>query len=130
MQPLRPRLEELGIGAIDREAEVISAVGTHDAFAHYRVPGVQALHVAADLGHLSGPLVTRNDRIAHRDDVLAIQEFKVGVADPDSARSDEHLLWPDLGRLAVRDDRALWRLKDQRLHFVLLSRPTRLKRTT
>src|SRR5262249_14935904 len=74
------------------ETEVL---GADHAFADHPVAGRELRDAVPDPGDLAGPLVTGDDRIAHRDDVAALEQIDVGAADADRARRDEHLVIGD-----------------------------------
>src|SRR5438270_11853077 len=101
MQPFRARPEVLRVGAADRKAEVVSPTGADYALAYHPIPSRQPAHRRADLDHLARPLVSRDDRVADRNDVVAGEQFEVGVADSHRMRADEHLVGPDLRLLDV-----------------------------
>jgi hypothetical protein len=118
VQPLAARLEVLGIGAVDGEAEVVSAFRPDDALADHTVAGFQALDGGPHLDHLAAPLVARHDRVGDRDDVAPLVELEVRVADTDGVRADEHLVGADLGMLDVGHDCAARRFEDKGLHVL------------
>src|SRR5207344_2635340 len=94
VQPRRLGDEVLGVGSADREAEVVVAV-VDDAFAHDAMAGTKGGDGAANLGDLARPLVARNDRIGDRDDVAALVELEVRMADADVPRAHEYLVRRD-----------------------------------
>ena len=60
-----------------------------------RSPGLRVVDAAPDLGDLARPLVARDDRVRDGDDVAALVELEVRVADADVARAHEHLVRGD-----------------------------------
>src|SRR5207248_919853 len=90
VQPRGLRDEVFGVGAADREAEVVGAV-VDDTLADDAVARAERRDGAADIGDLTGPLVTWDDRVRNGDDVPALVELEVGVADADVVRADEDL---------------------------------------
>ena len=115
VQPRRLGDEVLGVGAADREPEVVVAV-VDDALADDAVTRPQPGHAAPHLGDLTGPLVARDDRIRHRDDVAALEELEVGVADADIPRTHEHLVGRDRRDVDLGHRRAPRFLENQRFH--------------
>ncbi len=107
--------EVLRVCPADREAEVVAAV-VDDALPDHAITRPHRRDGAPHLGDLAGPLVTRDDRIRDRDDVPALVELEVRMADADVAGADEHLVRRDRGHLQVGDDSLPGFLEDQRFH--------------
>ncbi len=94
-EPVQPGLfrdEELGRGAADAEAEML---GADHALADHAVAGRELGHLPAGLDDLPGPFMTGDHGVAERDDVPARQQLDVGMADPDAAAGEEHLVVRD-----------------------------------
>src|SRR5207253_147681 len=115
VQPGRPGHEVLGVRAADREPEVIVAV-VDDAFADDAIAGTQSRDAAAHLGYLARPLVARDDRIRDGNDVAALVELEVRVADADVARAHEHLVRRDRRHVELADSGASGLLEYERFH--------------
>jgi hypothetical protein len=95
---------------------VVAAARADDALAHHAVARRQVGDVGTDLDDLAGPLVARDDRIGDRDDVPALIQLEVRVADAHGLRAHQHVVGPDGGLVDVGDDRLVGRLEDQGLH--------------
>src|SRR5581483_12442735 len=55
-------------------------------------------------------------RVRDRDDVAALVQLEVGVADADVARADEHLVRGDRRGLQVTNNRTTWFFEHERFH--------------
>src|SRR5262249_29287829 len=78
VQPFGAGLEQLRIGAIDAEPEMIDLLATLDhAFADHAVAGLNAADGRAGFDDLTGPFVTGGHRILDRNDVFAAVELVV-----------------------------------------------------
>jgi len=80
VQPGRLGHEVLGVGAADREAEVIVAV-VDDALPDHAIARPQRSHATSDLCDLAGPLVARMIGYETGMIVAALVELEVRVAD-------------------------------------------------
>ena len=107
--------EVFGVRTADGEPEVVVAV-VDDTLADDAVALLQRRHAAPDLRDLARPLVARDDRIRDRDDVSALVELEVRVADADVPRAHEHLVRRDRGHIDVADHRAFRFFEHQRFH--------------
>ena len=116
VQPFAPGLEVLGVGAVDREAEVVSSGRPDDALPDDGVAWLQTTHGRPGLDDLAAPLVPGDDRIRDGDDVPALVELEVGMADADGVGLDEHLVGADLRMADLGHDRLMRGLEDQCLH--------------
>ena len=99
VQPLGARLEELRIGPIDTEAEMVDLVAALDhAFADHAVAGLDVADGLAGLDDFARPFVAGRHRVGDGDDVLAAVELVVRVADADRAHAHEDLVGCDRRR--------------------------------
>ena len=116
VKPVTSRLQILGVGAADGEAEVVSSAVSTTHSPTTESPALQRTHGRSGLGDLAGPLVAGDDRVRDGDDVPALVELEVRVADADVARAHEHFVGADLRVPDIGHDRFVWGLEDQRLH--------------
>jgi hypothetical protein len=78
VQPFGADPEQLRIGTVDAETEMIDLLATLDhAFADHAVAGLDAADSLAGFDDLARPFVARDHRIVDRDDVLAAIELVV-----------------------------------------------------
>src|SRR5262249_25310086 len=78
MQPFGAGLEQLRIGAIDAETEMIDLLATlNHAFADHAVAGLDAAYGPARFDDLTGTFVTGGHRILDRNDVFAAVELVI-----------------------------------------------------
>ena len=81
-----------------------------------RSPGCSPPTDGAGLDDLAAPLVPGDDRVRDRDDVAALVELEVRMADADGVGLDEDLVGADLRMIDVGDDRLVGGLEDQGFH--------------
>src|SRR4029077_17433700 len=104
VQPFGAGLEQLRIGAVDAETEMIDLLAAFDhAFADHRVAGLEAADGLAGLDYFARPFVARDHRIVDRDDILTAVELVVRMADADCAHAHEHLVRSDRRRRQILD---------------------------